>query len=504
MDRRFVFLALCAFLFSSACDSGGGGDGGDPTAKLPLAAGVKITTISMYQGVGIPIMKDGDVAEPNLAPIVSGKDALVRVFLETDDTYTPRDLLARVALTDSDGTVSFTAQGPVAAGASVATTLSSTLNVDVPGEDIKNGQSLNVSVREIEKSAKQDGDTSGAAWPADGDQALQIEEPNSRMKLVLLPVEYDADGSGRLPDTGDAALQGYAALFEAMYPITGIDIRVADPMPYSGTVAAVGTGWSQLLNAATARRNQDGADPAEYYFALVRPAETYSSYCQMGCVAGLSWQLTGIAPSNQVGTGIGYGGTADALKASIYTAAHEVGHLHGLAHVGATSTATNQCSTPDGIDQNYPYSSGSIGYMGYDPTDGTLKAPAVYRDIMSYCMLVWISDYTTSLIYQRIEAKEQSRSAKVTLAPGVGTEWNSVVVLPDGTVEVGPALQSDVPIQGEPRTVELLDAEGNVVGTVAGVFIAYSDLGGGMIAFRRPSFDVAAVHVDGLEIVPLR
>ena len=496
MARRFVLLALCAITLFPACDSGGGGDGGDPTARLPLAAGVKITGISLYQGVGVPIMKDGEVADPNLAPIVSGKDALVRVFLETDDTYTPRDLLARVALTDADGTVSFTAQKAIAAGASVVTTLSTTLNVDVPGEDIKDGQTINVSVREIDKSAKQDGDTSGAAWPTDGDQALQIEEPKPRMKLVLVPVEYNADGSGRLPDTSDAALQGYEALFEVMYPITGIDITVDDPLPYGGTVAAAGTGWSQLLNAVTQRRTDNGAAKDEFYFGLVAPAASFGAYCNMGCVAGLSWSVTSVPgmSAQQAGTGIGFGGGE--LTYSTYTAAHEVGHLFGRLHA--------PCGGPDGVDQNYPYSGGSIGVQGYDSTIAQLKGPAQYTDVMGYCQNVWISDYTYSGLFTRSEQIAALSGAKVTPPADGNTTWLSVVQNSDGTVERGPSLESDVPIDGEPRTVELLDDSGAVVQTVHGSFVAYSDLGGGMIAFRRPSFDVAAVHVDGLEIVPFR
>jgi hypothetical protein len=496
MGCRFLFTLLSAAVFSSACADSRSGDGGDPTASLPLAAGVEITAVDLYQAVSIPIMKDGDAVDPGLAPIVGGKDALVRIFVEPDDSYEPRELMGRVELIDGDGKVHFTTEQEISAGPSSEAALPSTLNVEVPGEDLKEGQSISVSVREVSGGAAQDGDTSGAKWPSDGSQDLEIQESKPRMKLVLVPIEYNADGSGRLPDTSEEALQGYEDLFKGMYPINGIDISVDDPLPLSTAVAAAGGGWESMLDAVTGRRSQNGAAKDEFYYGLVVPNDTFSGYCNMGCVTGLSWSVTSVPgmTAQQAGAGIGYGGNS--LTYSTYTAAHEVGHLFGRLHA--------PCQVNQGVDSAYPYANGSTGVMGYDPTAEQLKNPSSYSDIMGYCTTQWISDYNFGALYARFEAVTTLADAKIAPPADGNTTWLSVVVHADGEVLRGPALESDLPITGEPRTVALLDDSGAVVQTIEGAFIAYSDLGGGMIAFRAPAPEIAAARVEGLEPVSLR
>jgi hypothetical protein len=298
---------------------------------------------------------------------------------------------------------------------STAGAIASTLNLKIPGAELEAGQAISVSIHETSADAAGSGSTDGAIWPASGTQDLGLGEVMAPMKLVLVPVEYNADGSGRLPDTSEAQLQLYMDLFYAMYPVSGVEITVDDPMPYSGTVSAYGNGWESLLNAVTQRRNDNAAGAEEFYYGLVSPANDFGAYCAGGCVTGLSWLAT--APgSMQVGTGIGFTG-ADAVN----TAVHEVGHTYGLNHA--------PCGGAQGPDPNFPYSGGGIGVMGYDVTkeytQGPLKDPATYKDLMGYCPGIWVSDYNFDLMFDRVDAISQYLGAGIAPPPDGNTTWSS-------------------------------------------------------------------------------
>lgn len=494
MSRRLTAVLLFAIAASPACSGSGGGGGGDPTASLPLAAGVTITALDLYQATRVPIMEDGEPATPGLAPIVGGRDALLRVFIETDDDFEPRDLLARVVLEDDDGGESFTEQAEVGAGASAQANLASTINVEIPGAELVPGRSIRVTVREVDEDVDEEGETSGAAWPSeDGSEDLDIVDELPPMRIVLVPVEYNADGSGRLPDTGESALEGYRDLFEAMYPITAIDISVGDPLPWGQAVTAMGGGWDSLLNAVTARRGDDGADDDEFYYGLVTPAETFNAFCGGGCVTGLSWSVNQLSPAMQAGLGIGYGGLA--LPYSTSTAAHEVGHLFGRLHA--------PCQVAQGVDGDYPYPGGMIGVMGYSRLSGTLMSPTVYADIMGYCQQTWISDYNFNALLERLQAIDELMGSKA-WSPQGRAPWSTIAIRADGSAGPGPTLRTDAPILGEPASVALLDAAGAVIGSVEGAFVPYADLGGGIVAFPEPGPEAAAARLDGLAAVPLR
>ena len=67
-----------------------------------------------------------------------------------------------------------------------------------------------------------------------------------------------------------------------------------------------------------------------------------------------------------------------------YIIAHELGHNFSLYHA--------PCGGPDRVDPFFPYPEGSIGAWGYDFRRGRLVQPS-RPDLMSYCLLPWISDY---------------------------------------------------------------------------------------------------------------
>jgi hypothetical protein len=501
-----LFLAASLFVLASGCDDKpraddyGNGNDTDTAAALPLAAGVTMTAIELYQAVLIPVMADGEAAGDSGVTVVAGKDAFVRVYVQYDSGFEARELNLRVELLGGEAVESANALIDVTdemiAVPSTQENLSSTLNVLVPGGIIQGGRSLVVSLQEISEDEGA-GDNPGAIWPAEeGGYDLGIAEEMAPTKLVLVPVEYNADGSGRLPDTSEAMIESYAEVFRAMYPISGIEITVDDPMPFSQNVAAMGNGWDGLLSAVMQRRSDNAASNDEFYYGLVRPADNFAGpggYCGAGCVTGLSNLSGGPGPS-QVGCGIGYSGSE-----STYTAAHEVGHTFGRSHAPGCGAA--------GPFDGYPYETGLTGVIGYDPAESTpdnqkLKSPETYYDIMSYCTPQWISDFTYMGLYERVE--QIAQLASVVPPPGGDTTWLTVFVGADGTAERGPTLDSALPLEGELRSVALLDAAGALVDEVDGVFMPRADLGGGLVAFRNPPLAVTAGRVAGYPAVELR
>ncbi|MCK9463377.1 MAG: hypothetical protein M0R80_27465 [Proteobacteria bacterium] len=489
-------LAFLLFALALGCGdkpvAGEGNEDQDTVGGLPLAKDVQLTDIELYQGVRVPIMEGGESAISGDVPIVAGRDTVIRAYVQVEEGFEARTLWLRVELTGAGDARVFAEENEVSAS-STAGSIASTLNVTVPGAELEAGQAISVSIHETVEDAPGSGSDDGALWPTDGEQDLGVTEQMAPMKLVLVPVEYNADGSGRLPDTSAAQLELFEDYFYAMYPVSGVEITVDDPMPYGGVVGAYGNGWDNLLNTVTQRRTDNGAGVEEFYYGLVSPEDSFGEYCSGGCVTGMSWQPT--APgSMQVGTGIGFPGDYAAN-----TAVHEVGHSSGLGHA--------PCGGPSGVDPLFPYGDGGIGVMGYDVTkeygENPLKDPNTYKDMMTYCDPDWISDYHFGLLFERVDVINQYLNASIAPPPGGDTLWLSVSIGADGSVAPGPTLLSALPFEGEPRNVAVLDGDGAVTGEADGVFVPRADGGGGLVVFRDPGPGISAIRVAGYPAVTL-
>jgi hypothetical protein len=127
--------------------------------------------------------------------------------------------------------------------------------------------------------------------------------------------------------------------------------------------------WVALNAAVDAQRVADGNQPDVLYYGLM------ANGIPMGPIVGCN---TGTVSTSSVGAGM--------------TMAHELGHACGLPHA--------PCGT--GGDPNYPAYEpydpaatpmASIGEYGLDISNGAIKSPAIFKDLMSYCGPRWISLY---------------------------------------------------------------------------------------------------------------
>src|SRR5436190_1992646 len=80
-------------------------------------------------------------------------------------------------------------------------------------------------------------------------------------RMALVPVRYNADGSGRTPDVNAGLVQSYRDFLFSIYPMAEIEVTVrSQPMDFDGGVLASGDGWSELLDACLAQRDADNPD----------------------------------------------------------------------------------------------------------------------------------------------------------------------------------------------------------------------------------------------------
>src|SRR5262249_56904155 len=79
--------------------------------------------------------------------------------------------------------------------------------------------------------------------------ALGAESSGDQLKVTVVPIQYSADGSNRVPDTGAAQLEAYRSRMFDLYPARKIDITVRKPWAYPSQISASGQGFSNVLQS---------------------------------------------------------------------------------------------------------------------------------------------------------------------------------------------------------------------------------------------------------------
>ncbi len=488
----FIALAGChkSDDFGMDLDGGDEGDGDNTKPQTQLVTGLDITAVAFYQSIKIPLMEDGQEVTERPVDVVQGRDAMVRIFVAPQEEWESRDVRARVDFESELADTSPLEIEKFISGTSDEGSLDTTLNIHIPGEYLAGDLGLSVSLWEINGDVgEMPGNASKSKWPAEGVVKLDGKATGGPLRLVLIPVKYNADDSGRLPDISDAQINLYKNAFYVNYPVDEVEITVGEELEWNQNVGAMGIGWDQLLNKIQKLRAERGADKKEYYYGIFAPAKTMMGYCGMGCVAGLSNLAPGPAAAwARASIGLGFTGAESAN-----TMIHEVGHAHGREH--APCGLGGQPSDP-----KYPHKGGIIGVWGYDLGAKKLKVETV-KDFMSYCKPIWVSDYTYNALFNRIKAV--NALARVITPPWFQRNWLSLSIGLDGAIRMGPELDLDAEPGGEERTLELIDASGQVIDVVTGYFSPYSHIPGGLVLFPEPPEEVVSVRMPGFTPIVL-
>lgn len=507
MKTRTTLLLLT--LLAAACGSnatgdgagkdayGGGsgdgtGDGSDPSdpaskdpaaqpTKLALVPGVAISEIALFQGVKVSIVKERALVEKTNAPVVAGRPGLVRVYVTTDASYAGQTVTAQLRISANGTNMPLLTDKKTLSGASTDDKIASTFNFDVPAGSLVTGATFSVAlVDEQGEKAAIAGKASSAIFPQDGTQAPMGLVPTGKVKVVVVPLRYDADGSQRMPDISPSQLETYRTVMLSRYPASEVEVTARAAVSWTSAISPNGSGFSNALNSLIRLRQTDKAAADVYYFGVFAPASSMGQFCSQGCVAGLSG--VGDNPSDtfvRASVGLGFTGAESAS-----TMAHEIGHAHGRNHA--------PCGGAQGTDSKFPYSGGGIGVWGYDLSAKALISPTKGKDMMGYCKPEWISDYTYTALYNRIAFVNGVKS--VISAPAV---YRMISVDENGqTIDSSPITLDQEP-GGELRDATFSDAAGVTQRAGKARFYPYDHLPGGIYVMPELPATITHVAVDG-------
>ena len=357
------------------------------TCDNPDEVGLSLPVVYLTQAIQRPA---GDV------PILSGREALLRVFLVSD----------RVAFFEPEVVATLTGGGEdvhqvvmqskldrLATAVDESGFLTS-YSAAIPAEHIVPGTELVVLADSAEAIPRAAG--SQTRFPETGSAALNvIEVPPLELTVVPVLNAQDPDSS-ILPWTDSIGHLGaespQVGLFRYSFPFSEFRATSREPYVTSLDLANEYNTWDLILELEPVYRAEKATG---YWYAVADSDEGY---------------VRGIARLNGL---VSFGKPWDTELA------HEVGHNLNLRHA--------PCGGALGTDSDFPYSNGSIGVWGYDFRDGSLVSPERRRDIMGYCYeRGWLSDYYYEKVI-RVRANKDETWTNGDL-PGAGPEGEMLVL----------------------------------------------------------------------------
>lgn len=451
-----------------------------------LVTDLSISGLTVNQSVEIPLVDaQGRVQEP-IGPVLALRPALVRLHVETDYLWIDREVSGELTLEQADGSTEVFQEVQRIEGDSESGELETTFDFELPAEAMTVGARWSAAVWEVEPGQPPDPDDAvgdPAVWPADGGTApLEVTDWGGVLRVHLLPLRYDADGSGRLPDTSPEQMALLERWLRALYPVRELEVTVGEAWPTEVVFNSNGDGMGEVLPGLRDLRDELGVPWDTYLFAMVSPRETFGQFCNTGCTAGLAYRVGNTNNSSlRVGIGLGFSGeeTAEVM-------AHEIGHNHDRGHA--------PCGTDGGVDGGYPHEGGTLGAWGWDGETGELVDPEENFDLMGYCRPRWVSDHNWMAFHKRMVAVEGLRDDHGLRTPP--EPWLSVALGPAGGRSLGVRDRSFEP-EGELMPVRLLDAADRVVGVADAWLLPFDHLDGGTLMLRAPKSEVAALQVVG-------
>lgn len=463
MNRPFLVLLGALFLPLAACageDTIGDDDGSEPTPEPVGATGVKIREVAIYQGLKRDLFLDGSPQGEGV-PLVQGRDAVIRVFYDTDANYDKQSVTARVLI---DGADPIEVEGVLGAS-SKEEDIASTINIPIPGSAIGAKFTYRVELTQLVLNGT---DNPDAHAPTSGKHEVTVEGPQSTFRVTLMPLKYNYDGSGRIPDTSEATVEKYRNRLLQLYPVSNVEITVHDPLTWNSRIGADGSGWDTVLGRLVDLRSQENLPDDAYYYGIFLPDDNFDSYCGFGCLLGLSLLNTDPPETGNVNLRMAIGVAYDIY--TFDTAAHELGHAHGRMHADCGPGLD-----PGSIDQSFPYPGGQIGVWGMDSTTLELHAPTTTFDVMGYCDNNWISDYN----YKALLARGKNVNLPRWHEPTARQRMAVVMMNGSGTATFGGVQTVPTGLSGKHLPATVIGAAGKARTTEA-VFYAYDHLPGGM------------------------
>ncbi|MEM9190991.1 MAG: hypothetical protein AAGF12_17530 [Myxococcota bacterium] len=396
-----------------------------PEADAWQAVGIRLTTVSINQAVGIEVISDGAMvsARDRRAPIIGRRPALVRGLFVVDNDFEARRIEGRLVLVQEGGEEEvFRSVLDVSADADPAS-LRGAFRWDVPGESLRGNTHFRVVLLEDDRTTERSGDQRGARVPASGDADLEVLDRRMFLDLTVVPM-----CGMRLNDTDRVMIETY--LYNT-YPINELRIDYHAPIDQ---VCSLAEATYDVLPRLRAEENA----PANRH---------YGGLLQANC-GGLAQGIDGTGVNDPRAFSLcdwrDFGPTFDLL-------AHELGHTHGRDHSfeDRAYPHENRGSCGARVTFGYGLREGAMPSTHYS-NDIEIGFPWVpmqslipptdrdcgnnfdsWSDFMSYTYPYWVSAYTYAALADNIELTTDFAAAGQAGPDGPRTFRG---ILDDGTI----------------------------------------------------------------------
>ena len=379
------------------------------TCGNPEEVTLSLPVVYLTQGIQRPA---GDV------PLIHGRDALLRVFLRSDEleAFFEPEVAATLSVGGEEvHRVVMRRDTDLLATFADESDLRHSYNAVIPGRYIVAGTGLVVEADPGGLVPIASG--SRTRFPASGSEPLRVIGVPP-MELTVVPVveavrpdssvfEWTESISDESPEVG---------LLRHAFPFSEFRARSRETYVTSLDLTDEDDQWRLVLE-----------------LEAVRAAESGQGYWY-GAAASQAGRVRGVA---RLGGWVSMGRPQDGELA------HEVGHNLNLRHT--------RCGDAPAPDPEFPYANGGIGVWGYDFRDGTVLSPDRRRDIMGYCYEQgWLSDYHFEKVIDH-RARVEGPQAAVMAGAGATSE---TLVLWGGVVSGEPRIEPPFPMTTTARLPE--------------------------------------------------
>lgn len=356
---------------SASVPSGSAGAGA-AAAPSDSQAGLRIVGVVVTQGAQ---RQDGSI------PLVAGRDAAVRVFLQADLKHTEAPWV-RVTVFGGVFPYSSTVMG---GPREVPTDLAEddeegSFDLPLSGQHIREGASILVELEEMEHGVSR----VVQRFPANGEpiRLPVVEVPPVR--IILFPVRFQGDGSttvGRVVQDW-RTLESWAEDLRRLLPVGRVEVRLGETFEPALSAKEAKTPIVSVAKALETKRLLDDPWNEQFYYGVFENA---------GSSLGLN---TGqAAPGPKVGnlnrTAVGHDGASYAM-----TFAQTMGIMLGLklAPGGGVQQA----------DPEYPEPDGTLDCTGYDLRAMRPLPASQWHDFMGGQAPQWVSAYNWAKALDRL------------------------------------------------------------------------------------------------------
>ncbi len=293
--------------------------------------------------------REGDV------DLIAGRRALVRVFMVGDETsfYGPS---VRIRVLHEDQEIFqqvFPGMRDRTPNEVIEGELDGSVNGVIPAAAMRPGARMVVELDPEGVVPLAAG--SQTRYPTSGSMELSIRAPQM-FRHIIVPTINTASGNESIVAWANSLHldHPYMNLIRSLLPVGEMELEIHETYR---TLTNTFNDWINWLNDMVTLQRREGRR-GYYYGATAQPA---------GGLLGVAY--------------LGVAASVGVSRADVHT--HEVGHNMNLQHA--------PCGV--GGDPEYPHGGANIGVWGYDFFQERLKDPRDFKDVMSYCDPVWISDY---------------------------------------------------------------------------------------------------------------